>query len=223
MRKILHQCAIVFIFFICFFLVGCAPTKKVMPPLQYHDAIDMSIPKKAHVYWMPGKQASHEISSTAGVSSGNSGIAGMIGALVFTSIENQHRKNNPSQYVLEYGKADETVFLTSLRDVLEQQNVFKSVDLTTDISKVGSNDVLIKVYFKTTRVTCSRGYLIKLSVNLSIKTGHEVPYERTYLVQNDNSLDGAFTSKNFLEKKTEVSQELLTLVINGIKQWHRGK
>ncbi|MEI8055664.1 MAG: hypothetical protein WCH10_06750 [bacterium] len=221
MRKNLYLCAIATILFTCFFLVGCAPSKRVIPSLQYHDAIGMSIPKKAHIYWVPGKQASHEIPPSAGYS-GNSGLAGLIVNLMFTSVESQHRKSNPSQYVLEYGKADEAVFLTSLRDVLEQQHVFKSVDLTTDISKVNANDVLIKIYFKTTRVTVNSGYLIKLSVNLSIQTGRQPPYERTYLVQNDESLDGAFKSKGFLDKKTEVSQELLTLIINGIKQWYRG-
>lgn len=192
--------------------IGCAPNKSVIPPLQYQDNIDMHVPKAAHIYWIPGKQVGHE--KSAGVYyANNNGLAGAIGTLVVASIQNQHRKNNPSQYVYEYGKADEVVFITSLRDILEQKNIFKTVELTTDLNKVRPNDVLIKIYFKTARVHSFSD--ITLTVNLSIETNKKHKYERTYLVQNDS-----LKSKNFLEKKTEVSQKLLISIINGIQQWH---
>ena len=197
--------------------------KNVMPPLKYHDDIDIHVPKVAHIYWTPGKQAAHELSNNVSMTTGGSGIAGLVGALVATSIQEHHRKNNPSQYLREYGKADEAVFITSLRDVLVEQDVFKNVELTNDLSKISPNDVVIKVYFKSTRITFKYDYIITLTVNLSIQANNRPLYERTFLIQN-NTPEPAFTfkSKTFTEIKTEVSQKLLVSILNGIKQWHRG-
>lgn len=206
--------------FAYFSLTGCAPTRNVMSPLQYKDTIDIHVPKVAHIYWIPGKQVAGEVQSGGYVTgSGNQGIVGaLVGMAVLGVIDSHDRKHNPSKYVRDYGKADEAIFITSLRDTLERQDVFKKVELTTDLNKVGSKDVLIKVYFKTTRVNVRENNLITLTVNLLIQSGHQPQYERTYLIQND-----PLVSKTLLERKTEVSQKLLTAVIGGIKQWHRGE
>lgn len=219
----LYLYIVAFLFFIGISLIGCTPNKNVIPALQYRDQINIHIPKKACIYWVPGKQVAHELSTASeNVSDlGGNGLARLIGDLIVISIQSQHRKNNPSQYILEYGKADEVVVITSLRDILERQNVFKSIELITDPSEVNARDVLIRIYFKTARV--SRDRIVKLSVNLSIKTGNRSPYERTYLIQSDEETGGIFKSKTFLEKKTEASQELLASIINGIKQWDEGK
>ena len=200
----------------CFILVGCAPSKVVIPPLQHNESIDIHVPKTAHVHWVPGKRVASEKPTYR--SSSSNGLAGFAVDLIWGVADQQNRKNKPSEYSNEYGKADEVVFVTSLRDVLDQQNVFKKVKLTTDLSEVRPQDVLIKIYFKTARVvdiSCN-----KLTVSLSIKAGNRALYERTYFVQNDPY--GKSKAKTFVEKKTEVSKKLLALVVNGIKQWHKG-
>jgi hypothetical protein len=212
MKKILY----LFVIISVFATIGCAPNKKVIPPLQYQNDINIHIPKIAHIYWIPGKQAGHELSNSSAYSApNNNGLAGVIGTLVVASIQNQHRKNNPSQYIYEYGKADQVVFITSLKDILEQKNIFKSIDLVTSLDKINTKDVTIKIYFKTTRVTFINDYTVNLSVNLAIQSGNR-QYERTYFVQNEEPAK----SNDFLAKKTEVSQKLLTLIINGIQQWY---
>jgi hypothetical protein len=203
--------------FISLTLTGCAPTKIVMPPLKHHEDIGLHIAKTAHIYWIPGRLiASEKQKVYMGSTGGGSGLAVLLVNAVEATIDHHQRKNHPSEYAYEYGKADEAVFITSLRDILAQQNVFKNVELTTDLNKVQAKDVLIKVYFKTARVIDLVD--IKLSVVLSIKSGSRPVYERTYLAQNDPY--HISKAKTFVERKTEASQKLLTEIIHGIKQWH---
>jgi len=215
MKKRSYPYAAVATLFICFNLLGCAPTKVVIAPLRYNNDIGLHIAKTAHIHWTPGRRVSSEIPKYTPQGSGG-GLAGLIVTAIDATIDHHQRKNHPSEYNNEYGKADETVFITSLRDTLDHQNVFKKIELTTDLNKVCPQDILIKIYFKTARVVDISD--IKLTVNLSIKTGHRPSYEKTYLVQNDSY--EISKARTFIEKKTEVSQKLLTEIINGIKQWH---
>ncbi|MBU0744377.1 MAG: hypothetical protein KKE11_03305 [Gammaproteobacteria bacterium] len=214
-----HLQIAILILFSCFFLAGCASPKNIIAPLKYQDDIKMHVPKNAYIYWISGKHVSKEKTSYAvSGSSGQGGIGEAVGSLIFAAIDNQNQKNNPSQYTHEYGKADAAVFITSLRDALTEQNVFKNTELVTNLDQVRSQDVLIKIYFKTARITDINN--VTLTVTLSIKTGNKPAYEKTYLVQNDP--DKAFKVKTFLEKKTDASQKLLTAIICGIKQWNEG-
>lgn len=209
-------------FLLIFTLVGCSPTKNVISPIKYKEDINVHIPKVAYIYWTPGKRVGSEVTqrfssgSYGTLQNGSGGVGELLGSVIVAAIIQQHQKNNPSQYVNEYGKADQAVFITSLRDTLVHNNVFKKVELTSDLRKVSDKDVLISVYFKTARVTNSSN--VTLTVNLLLKTAGKALCDKTYLVQND-----PLKLKGFLEKKTDASQKLLTEIIEAIKQWVGGK
>lgn len=207
--------------FLLFTLAGCTPTKNVIPPLRHNEDVGIHIAKTAYLHWIPGRQVASEKAMSTSTSysangQNNNGLAGLITSMMASAIENQYRKNRPSEYLYEYSKADEAVFITSLRDTLIQQSVFKNVELVTDTSKVSAKDVLIEIYFKTARVVDFED--IKLTVSLTIKSGNRPPYEKTYLTLNDPPETSK--TKKFIEKKTEVSQKILTMIIDGIKKWH---
>lgn len=212
-RKFKRNIVILSAAFLSAILAGCAPTKNIIPPLKYRDDIGIHSSKTAHIQWIPGKMVGDEKITHSHSSNSNGGLGAIVSGLVITAIDNQQRKNNPSQYVNEYAKADEVVFITSLRDVLNEQNVFKNVELVTDLNNVKTKDVLIKIYFKSARVTKYSN--ITLMVQLTIQAGKKPPFERTYLAQNNHEEQ----YKNFVENKTSVSQRLLSDIINGIKQW----
>lgn len=138
-RKLLTRLFACGIFLSAFILSGCAPKKNVIPKLRYQEDIGITVPKKACIYWVPGRRVGSEKASptySASYSSGSSGAAGAVGSVAVTLLANmmqaQHKKNNPSQYTYEYGKADEVVFITSLKDILLEQNTFKDVELITN-------------------------------------------------------------------------------------------
>lgn len=192
-------------------LSGCTPaTQQVMSPLRYNQSIDVHVNKTAYLYWQPGEIHGSELPRQV---SYNSGIAG---ALVSAAIDTQMRKNNPSHYTFTYGKAQQAVFMTSFRDVLLQNHVFKDVILTTDLSRVKSQDVLLKVYFKSTKVgPAGKNYQITLDVDMSIEANKST-FTRSYVAESDGSY---FSFKNFKDQQTDASQQLLSKLIGGIKQW----
>ncbi len=192
-------------------MAGCA-NKPVMPPLKYNEPINFQVEKNAYLNWEVGKQHSGTIPVNPNQS------AGLVGALVMSAVDSIDRNNNPSRYTLSYGKAEQIVFMTSLRDVLAQNHVFKQVELIADSQQIASKDVLINVFFKTARVSSpERGYKITLSVEMGIETGEKIPFKRTYLVQSNAEGFGV----GFREQQIDVSERLLKKIIYGIEEWHK--
>ncbi len=196
-------------------LTACAPTKKVISTIKHTDEIGFHIAKNAYLQWIPGKQIAkcQPKSAETYQSSGNQdyGLGGLLATIIVASVEHQQRKNNPSEYIFEYGKADEAVFMTSLRNALNEQQVFKNTELTSN-DKVSSQDILIKIFFKTTRVVGFNTLIV--TAKMTILTNGKNVYERTYLVESGHKLS------KFIEIKTQVSKQLLADIIGGIKQWH---
>lgn len=192
-------------------MAGCA-NKPLMPPIKYNEPINFQVDKNAYLNWEVGKQRS----GTIPVQPNQSG--GLVGVLVMSAVDSIDRNHNPSRYTLSYGKAEQVVFMTSLRDVLAENRVFKQIDLISDPQKIASKDVLINVFFKSARVSSpERGYKITLSVEMSIETGERIPFKRTYLVQNNAEGFGV----GFREQQIDVSKRLLAKIIDGIEEWHK--
>lgn len=191
-------------------ITGCA-NKPIMPPLQYNKPIEFQVNKNAYLNWEVGKEYAGSIPTSYEQNSG------LIGALVVSAIDSADRANNPSRYTLSYGKAEQTVFMTSLRDVLTKNNVFNQVNLISDPTQVSGKNVLLNIFFKTARVASpERGYKITLSVELTITNNGKTPFKRTYVVQSnaENFGDG------FREQQIDVSSRLLEKIITGIQEWH---
>src|SRR5579864_1448594 len=110
-------------------MAGCA-NKPVMPPIKYEKSIDFQVAKNAYLNWEVGKQYSGTVPTH------HQQNGGLIGALVVSAIDSVERSNNPSRYTLSYGKAEQIVFMTSLRDVLARNHVFKQVELIADSQKI---------------------------------------------------------------------------------------
>lgn len=195
------------------FLSGCtSAAEQVMPPLQYAQPVDFHIKKNAYLNWEVGAQ----YSSTAPISVPyNAGIAA---ALVTSAIDSEERHRNPGRYIFTYGKAQQAVFMTSLKSALAQNKVFSNVELAADPQKVMPKDVLITINFKSTRVAdASNNYQIILDADMVITTQGKPTFKRNYFVTSDAG--GVFSGKSFKEQQTDVSMQLLNKIIAGVKQW----
>ncbi len=193
-------------------LLSACGTKPIMPPLQYTKPIGFTVNKSACLNWEVGKQYSSEIPNY-----NSSGQDSAIGNLVLAAIDSNARARNPSHYQYTYGKAEQAIFMTSLKRVLEENRVFKHVKLTMDPRQVNAKDVWINIFFKRTRVAdASRNFKVTLSVELIISANDKPTFKRTYLVESDVERSG----HGFVDQQTDVSQELLDKVISGIREWN---
>lgn len=192
-------------------LTGCAG-KPIMPPIKYDKPIDFHVKKNAALRWEVGKQYAGAIRSY------DSCDAGLVGGAISAAINSADRANNPSRYTLSYGKAEQAIFMTSFRNVLEQNQVFKTTELITDAKEVSAKDVLITVFFKTSRVSSpEKGNKITLTVDMTIVAQGKPAFKRTYLVQsNAEGYD-----KGFVDQQYDVSQRLLEKLISGIQEWQQ--
>lgn len=199
----------------CIMLAGCG--KPNMLPIQYSKPINFHVKRCAILQWEYGKQYDSEIPYNSYPGNGQAGIVGnLVAGVAYATSASIARKNNPSDYCVSYGKADQAIFMTSLRDTLCQQAVFNEVTLTNDKINLRPKDVLINVFFKTARVsTPETGYRITLTVELNIKSQGKAPFVRTYLVQ---SCTGGF---DFNDQRHNVSMILLEKIIGGIEEWSK--
>lgn len=195
-----------YLFFLAACLVllgGCA--KPIMPAIEYNKPIDLQVNRHAALYWEEGKQSSSTVAAT-----NNNSLVGSIA-------ESIDRQNNPSRYQLSYGKAEQAIFITSFRNILNKQQVFKEVELVTDPSTANPKDVLVTLYFRSTRVSSpERGYQISLSVDMTVKALGKPTFMRTYFVKSDDNCGGSFQ-----EQQNKVSIKLVENLIAGLKQWHQ--
>lgn len=182
-------------------LTGCG--KPIMPPIQYQQTIDVQLNKIAVLQWEFGRQ--YDI-GVANVTYGN-----YVGTYGDTSVV--------SSNALSYGKAEQAIFMTSFKDVLEKNQVFKSVLLAGDAREVAQKDVIIDVCFKTARVGSeAQNFRITLTVVMTITSPGKPPFSKTYLVVSD-----PYLTPEFVMQQHDVSTRLMEKLIHGIEEWHRRK
>lgn len=176
--------------------------------ITYQKPICFNVNKSAVLQWDYGKQYDAQLPNTVQADS-------LLGAVIANSIHSIDRANNPSRYSVAYGKAEQAVFMTSLRDVLRQNQVFKEVLLASETDRVVAKDALINIFFKTSRISSvERNFKITLTVVLTITTHGKPIFTRTYLVQSEP--DGFLGNHT----NTNVSTKLLDRIIAGIEEWH---
>jgi len=191
------------------FLTACG-TKPIMPPVKYDKPIDFHVKKNALLKWELGKQYAGTIPSQT--QQGN----GLIGALAMATMDSIDRNNNPSRYTVSYGKAEQAIFMTSFKDVLQQNQVFKSVELIHEAKSPSANEVLIDIFFKSSRTSgASQNFRITLTVMMTITTRNGSTFQRTYLVQSEPEI-----SSSFVDQQSGVSKRLLEKLVGGIEEWH---
>jgi hypothetical protein len=111
-----------------------------------------------------------------------------------------------------YNKAQQTVFMTSLKDELTQQQTFKNIDLVPTAPKAAAMPI-ITIYFKSTYVSDrTEGSQVTLDTVLRIEAPNQPIFTKTYLVTSDQS--GSFKTK-----MQTVSTSLLDKVLKGIDDW----
>ncbi len=210
MRKIHY----LFYFIVSLCLVGCVTPgpEQLMSPIHYKGKVNFHVAKNAYLYWQSGTQ----FSETENMSYyGGDPLAAIIGS----AIEEHQRKTHPSRYTYVYGSAQQAVFMTSLKNALIKNNVFNQVEIITAPKSIGPNDVMITVKFRSTRISSYEQNAITLTVDMSIQTKNEKYFKRTYVIHNTEP-EGRFAGRSFKEQQTEVSQKLLSKLINGLEQWH---
>lgn len=202
-----------FLFLMTGYLCACTPmAEQVMPPVQYKEPVNVHVTKNAYLNWQVGRQASSSIPTFI------SPNADILSAAIGTAIDQEERQRNPGRYTLTYGKAQQAVFMTSLKNVLDQNDVFNHIELTTEPPALTPKDVLITINFKRTRVAeAYENFKIILDAELIIKTKGKPEFSRTYLVESNPG--SGFSSHNYTEQQTDVSLQLIRKVIAGIKTW----
>lgn len=202
--KIKHYIPVIF----SLFLFACG--KPIVPPAQYNKPIPFHVNKSAELQWNYGKQCDSTLSTHADHSHG------LIELAISSAVDSVQRKNNPSWYTLSYGKAEQAIFMTSLRDALIKNQVFNDVELVGETAEIKGNDVLINVLFQTARVASpERNYRITLTVVLNIRSKGTAPFQRSYLVQSDSK------KFRFQDQQLDVSEKLLDKLICAIEEWYK--
>lgn len=201
MKKIL-------IIFITLILTACANKQAnyIMPPLKYNGPV-VHINKNAYVYWRHGTILAGEKFTTQSDD------------LIVGIIQSQARRNNPSDYIYTYGKAQQAGFITNFRDVLKENHIFKDVEIITNPSDVKPGAVLIEINFKTTRVSgFEYSNKVILTVEMKIASGKNT-FIRTYLTESDEGTE--WKGKSFEEQIVDASEQMIAKLIGGIKQWSK--
>lgn len=203
MKSIFKAAAVVMLSIV---ISSCARTpaqNQIMRPLSYNQEMSVHVPKKAYIYWQRGQEQVGSVKEDS-----YPGLEGMVVAIT----QAQMRKSNPSKYNFSYSKAQQAVFITSLRDALADHHVFNNVELITNPSEAKQQDVLITVHFKSTRVAGSEGnFKITVTAVMTIKS-NKAAFARTYLTESDEE-------KSYFDQQSDVSQQLLNKLMKGIKQW----
>lgn len=197
---------------------GTPPAEQVMSPVTYDKPINVHVNKKANLYWQTGsQQISTEPSYSNNMSVGGSLPIAMASQAMRAAIETHVRKNNPGRFTYVYGKPQQAVFMTSLKDILQHKKVFTDVEFVTDKTTVNPKDVFIIINFKSTRVLDAEleNRRIVLDVEMTIQSDKKPVFTRTYVVQSSDEVSG------FKAQQEDVSKRLMEKVMKGITQWSR--
>src|SRR3990167_449382 len=100
---------LVFILFLIGSIAACtiSSPEDVMSSVPYAGTVNIHTNKIAHLNWQVGKQ---QVESDPTYISPN---AGLVGAVIISTIDSERRKRNPGRYNYSFGKAQQAVFMTS--------------------------------------------------------------------------------------------------------------
>lgn len=105
--------------------------------------------------------------------------------------------------------------MTSLRDVLQKQNVFTEITLTPNApNHLKNNAVVLAVNFREARVGSEeKNFPVILSVDLTIKQPSQQAFQRHYFVKSDPKI------RDFKHQQMDASDQLMQRIVHGVEQW----
>lgn len=193
-------------------MTGCEmmpPAEQVMGPVKCNYSMQRQSKKVAYITWHSGK-----VIPAMKVHRGDGTLGGTIGALIATHVDQNQRRN---QMEFKYGKAQQVVFMTSLRDALQEQGAFKKVKLVARAPQLDANTALIDIDFKKTVVAHADGaYPIELDVMVSYKDGRGRKHKRLVQVKPDSGFWQNFFGKRFVDSQSDISEQLMRHVLSEI-------
>jgi hypothetical protein len=197
-------------------LVGCGttePTAQLMPAITFNQPITFHSDKAAILYWDYGKIISVEVNQ------GNifeaTTLSGMVTHTITQSYKEQYDQND---ILINYGKAEQAVFMTSLRNVLGNAGTFKSVIISAEPPKLNPDQMLISVNFEKSAVLRgAHGYPIQLKVVMTVSDIKGRLLKRTFDIKPKNSV-GSYLFDDFKDAQIYASQQLMNDIITTLNQ-----
>lgn len=194
-------------------LIACTPpTSQLMGPVQYKQPVTFSSNKSALIYWDYGKIIPAEIPPDA------SSDINPAGALLNVFIQSQKEKYDRDDIMVSYGKAQQVIFLTSLRDILMQRGAFKDVNIIVKPQKPNAQQVLISLDFvKSQVIRAQDDFPISLTVHMVVKNSVKTLYDQTFTIKPDPSIWSKLFH-NFKDSQQYASQMLMKKVMSVVSQ-----
>jgi hypothetical protein len=184
------------------------PAHQVMAKVSVKpEQVDFHVNKKASLIWQQGEV----IAADGGHVNPNSG-GDIIADFAMMAFDAVQVANDPLRFKYAYGKPQQVVVMTSLRENLERAKVFTDLNMVADESEVGTGRVKIIVAFIKTRVGCELdSFPIYLTVKLTIKDGKRIFVRKFFVYSTEQH--------SFKEQQANVSQQLMDGMVKAIKEW----
>lgn len=188
------------------------PTSQLMGPVQYKPSIPFSSNKTALLYWDYGKIIPAEIPADTQDQSSPAN------ALLAMFVQSEKEKYDRNGIMVSYGKAQQVIFLTSLRDVLLRRGAFSDVKIVDKPQKPNAKQVLISLNFIKSQVLRAQGdFPIELTVQMTVQNNVKTLYKQTFDIKPDPSIWSKFFY-NFKDSQTYASQMLMEKIITVLNQ-----
>jgi hypothetical protein len=202
-------------------LIGCTPdTQKIMTSVPYTTPATIAhISAPATINWQSGQVQTGE-KQTSFLGSG--GIAGL-------AINAVAKDLRPSWYEYSYGPAQQVIFVTSLRDALQNNQVFSQINFnetlantpqsTSQFHRQNPDNVLIQLKFMDTAATVLNGKTqLFADVDLTLSGAHR-PTTLTHLSAQTPQDKSWVFHQTFLAQEKELSTQLMTQAMTAIQSW----
>ena len=193
-------------------LAACTPpTEQLMSPVQLKQPITFSSKKDALIYWDYGKITSAEVQAdTNDLSPG--------GMLISAIIQSNKEQHDQDDILIRYGKAQQVIFLTSLRDILQKRGIFSDAKIIVKPQKPKANQVIIGLNFIDSKVLeAKNGYPIHLVVQLTIQDNKGMLYNKTFTIQPDKSIWSKMFN-DFEDSQEYTSDQLMKHIVTALNQ-----
>lgn len=113
--------------------------------------------------------------------------------------------------LFSYSKAEQVVFVTSVRDVLKKNRVFKNVNITPIQKKLKNNEIQITLFFKKTEIEHTLlADSVKIDLIISVRGVHGEIFKRYYFSRAD---------KVFFKSLEMASQQLMNDIVHDLAEW----
>lgn len=206
-------------------VTGCTPdTQKVMSSVPYTTPISAEISAPATLIWEPGTIQNGQ-KPTNDVAGASGGIIGMAESFALNSTE---KTLHPSWFEYSYGLGQQAVFATSLRDVLQQNQVFsqfnfdETLNSKTKVETFRQNHpdaALIQLQFMDTSATVTdEKTQLFADVDLTLSGAHR-PTTVTHLSAMTAEDKSWVIHESFLAQEKELSDQLMKQAVKAIEAW----